>query len=116
MQLVYVNPPTGYVAPVSFAGTEYPKYVHFPDKPSVIVQDAEEEAAVIAGETIPEPRPAAPIAHPAPIVSLVGANDEMTMLRKIAADKNIHLDGRWNVKKARVAVAVGVAAIRAAQG
>ena len=104
MQLIYMNAPTGYVAPLQAALTEYPKYIHFPDKrPSVIVNDPEEEAAVLNDEPVAE-KPKAPDAPAAPVVSLVGQNDEESMLRKIAAEKGIHIDGRWKLPKIRKAV------------
>lgn len=104
MQLTYVPAPTGYAAPMNFVGEEYPKYVHFPDgRTSVIVKDADEEAAARQGEVI-TPKPDAPASPPAPIVNLVGQNDEESMLRKIAAEKNIRIDGRWKLPKIRKAV------------
>lgn len=106
MQLTHINPPTGYVAPANQEFVEYPKFIHFSDKrPSIIVNDAEEEALAIAGAAIPDRAPA-PSAPAAPIVSLVGENNEEAMLRKIAADKGIHLDGRWKLAKIRKAVEV----------
>lgn len=104
MQLTYVEAPTGYTRPQNEPHTEYPKFVHFADKrPSMIVNDAEEESAALAGEAIPE-RPTAPVDAPAPVPVLVGGNDEEAMLRKIAAEKNIKIDGRWKLPKIRKAV------------
>lgn len=104
MQLTYVPAPTGYTAPLNFVGTEYPKYINFPDgRASVIVNDADEESAARDGVVVvPKPVPAAE--PPAPINNLVGTNDEEAMLRKIAAEKGIHLDGRWKLPKIRKAV------------
>lgn len=103
MQLTTVNPPTGYTRPPNEAHTEFPKWINIAGKPSVLVDDAEAEAAVLAGLVVPEPK-SAPVSAPVPIVALVGENDELTMLRKIAADKGIHLDGRWKLNKIRSAV------------
>lgn len=104
MQLSYVSPPTGYTPPLNFVGTEYPKYVHFPDgRPSVIVENAEDEERARAGDVI-VPKPVEPPAPDAPIPQLVGQNDEETMLRKIAAEKGIRIDGRWKLPKIRKAV------------
>lgn len=105
MQLIYVHPPTGYTPPELQPSAEFPKFVHFSDgRKSVIAEDAEQEAAILAGNAVPELKPTGPLAPPAPIVTLVGENDELTMLRKIAADKGIHLDGRWKLNKIRAAV------------
>lgn len=102
MQLTYMNPPTGYVAPESPAYQEYPKWLHFPDSPSVLVNDAEEESAVMAGAPAPEPvKEFTPVA---PVPTLVGANDERAMLLKIAEEKGIRVDGRWKTDKLRKAV------------
>lgn len=104
MQLSYLSPPTGYVAPLNAAFTEFPKYVHFPDgRPSVIVENAEDEERARAGDVI-VPKPVEPPAPDAPIPQLVGQNDEETMLRKIAAEKGIRIDGRWKLPKIRKAV------------
>jgi hypothetical protein len=104
MNLVYVDAPTGYTRPPNEPHTEYPKFVHFADKrPSVIVNDAEEEAAALAGDSVTQKAAPAPQIQ-APINSLVGQNDEETMLRKIAAEKGIHLDGRWKLAKIRKVV------------
>ena len=101
-----VNPPTGYIKPLNEAHTEYPKYVHFPDgRPSVIVRDADEEAAVLAGASVSVPKPLPPVLA-APIPTLVGENDEKTMLLKIAQEKGIKVDGRWKLPKIRKAVEV----------
>lgn len=104
MQHIYVNPPTGYTPPLNFVGTEYPKYIHFPDgSPSVIVENAQDEERARAGSII-APKPVKPEVPSAPVNNLVGQNDEESMLRKIAADKGIHLDGRWKLPKIRKAV------------
>jgi hypothetical protein len=102
MQLTYMNPPTGYVAPEAPAYQEYPKWLHFPDSPSVLVNDADEEAAVMSGA--PAPEPVKENAPPAPIPTLVGGNDERSMLLKIAEERGIRVDGRWGTPKLRKAV------------
>lgn len=103
MQLIYVDPPTGYIRPLNEPHTEYPKFVHIAGKPAVIVNDADEESAVRAGgepaAKVPEPE-----AQPAPVPVLVAVNDEEAMLRKIADEKGIRIDGRWKLPKIRKAV------------
>ena len=103
LTLTPISAPTGYVRPEGETPTEYPKWVHFKDKPSFIVNDAEQEAAALAGEAV-KPIKVAEVAA-APVPTLVGGNDEMAMLKKIAEEKGIRLDGRWNIAKVRKAVA-----------
>lgn len=100
MQLTYIEAPTGYTRPANEVHTEYPKFLHFPDKPSVIVQDAAEEQAVLAGAA-PKPAPVVMPPPVAPIPSLMGKNDEEAMLREIAAQRNIRIDGRWKLPRIR---------------
>lgn len=98
-----ITPPTGYARPENEVHTEFPKWVHVAGASSVIAESAEHEAAILVGV----PAPVAPVVEavaPAPIPVLVGENDEMTMLKQIAADKGIHLDGRWKLNKVRAAV------------
>lgn len=104
MQLTYVEAPTGYTRPQNEPHTEYPKFIHFRDKRhSIIVNDAEDEVAALAGAVV-APKAVEAISAPAPINNLVGQNDEESMLRKIAAEKGIHLDGRWKLPKIRKAI------------
>lgn len=104
MQLMYVSAPTGYTKPLNEVHAEYPKFVNFSDgRQAVIVNDAEEEEAAKGGAVI-APKPLAALPRPAPINNLTGMNDEEAMLRKIAADKNIYLDGRWKLPRIRKAV------------
>lgn len=101
-----VAPPSGYMKSSKEVHTVYPKYVHFPDgSPSVIVQDAAEEKAVLAGGKVSIPAPPKPrVIKAAPVVTLVGVNDEKEMLLKIASEKKITVDRRWGLKKLRVFV------------
>lgn len=103
MQLTYIHPPTGNETLKNQAYIEYPKFVHFTDgRKSVIVADAEEEAAALAGKPVPERAIEVPPVAPIPV--LVGGNDEEAMLRKIAAEKGIRIDGRWKLPRIRRAV------------
>jgi hypothetical protein len=111
MHLTYVNPPTGYTRPENEPHSEYPKYVHVAGKPSVIANDPGEEAAILAGAVVVE-KALEPEAATAPIPTLVGGNDEEVMLRKIAAEKGIALDGRWSL--ARIRKVVNAATVTAA--
>lgn len=95
-----VAPASGYVKPLNEQHTEYPKFVHFEGRPSVIVHNTEEEMAATAGHPV-EHALAETLVAPAPIPTLIGTNNEEAMLRTIAAEKGIHLDGRWRLAKIR---------------
>lgn len=97
-----INPPTGYARPPAEVHTEFPKWLHFSGKPSVLVDSTEEERRVLGGGAVAVQH--VEEATVAPVPSLVGQNDELTMLRKIAEERGIHLDGRWNVKKIRAKI------------
>ena len=98
-----IGPPTGYVRPANEVHPSYPKWVHFEDKrPSVIVQNKAEHDALLGG-IAPTPAPAKEDTAPA-VVTLVGSNDDLTILRKLAAEKGIAIDGRWSMKKIRAKI------------
>jgi len=98
-----IGPPTGYVRPMNEVHPEYPKWVHFTDgRPSVVADDAEAEASLLAGKTVERITPE--VASAAPSMVLVGENDEMAMLKKIAEQHGIKIDGRWKLSKVRAAV------------
>lgn len=83
---------------------DWPKWV-YPDGPKsgVIVQNAEEEAAVLANPKAPAPVIIEPVvvAAPAPVAILTGSNDEKTLLLALAKEKNIKVDARWNITRLR---------------
>lgn len=102
MQLIRLESPTGYSRPPNEVHPEFPKWLHFKDGPSVLVQDAAEEAAVLGGGPAPEPIAAAVEIAPVPI--LVGENNERDMLLQIAEARGIRVDRRWKTPKIRAAV------------
>src|SRR4051812_41516218 len=102
MQLIHLEAPTGYSRPPNEAHPEFPKWLHFKDSSSVLVQSAAEEAAVLGGG--PAPEPVGVIADPAPVPILVGENNERDMLLQIAEARGIRVDRRWKTPKIRAAV------------
>jgi hypothetical protein len=92
---------------------EYPKWIHMSGYPSVIAKDAEEEAALLArtptsGDVTIQLQGAQADAVAAPIVesgpTLQGPNDERELLLKIAEEKGIKIDKRWNLNRLRATV------------
>ena len=60
---------------------EFPKWLHFNGKPSVLVHDAEEEAKIFGETVAPE------------------TESEKDALLKMAGEKCIQIDKRWGVEK-----------------
>lgn len=92
---------------------EYPKYVHREGHLSVIVQNAEEEAALLSSvnsvvTTPPADYPTFPAAPassgPEPILTLAPDNNEKAVLLALAKSKNIKVDARWRIEKIRAAM------------
>lgn len=82
---------------------EWPKWVHRDGQPSVLVANAEEEAAIMSGakqEAAPEV--VAPVVAAAAV--LTGSNDEKAILLQIAKEKGIKVDARWRIEKIRAAM------------
>lgn len=102
-----IGPPTHHI-PIPIGFVEFPKWVHFEDKgkPSVLVSNAEEEKAVLAGSPLQAPaEPVRPIvSSPAPIQTLQGMVDERASLLTIAEARSIKIDKRWKTDKIRRAV------------
>lgn len=81
---------------------EFPKWIHREGKPSVLAQNAQEEAELLGGNSIPQTLAEMPVEnfHPsAPVLS--GPNDEREILLQIAKEKNITIDNRWGTKRIR---------------
>lgn len=98
---------TAFTPPAEFV--EFPKWVHMAGYPSVIAQDAAEEAVLRARpipsdpvnallQTPPETFHAGPPVPP-PTTMLQGSNDAREMLWKIAAEKGIKIDKRWKLPR-----------------
>ncbi len=95
-------------------GTLYPKWVHMSGYESVIAQDAEVEAELLArpaksGDVTVqlEGAKAEAIAQPvmdAPAPILEGVNTERDLLIKAAQDNDIKIDKRWTTDKIRKAI------------
>lgn len=91
---------TGYRPPLGEAHTEFPKYVNLKKGISVLVNNASEEEAVLAGS--PLKKMEAPIIiNDAPVPTLQGSNNERDMLLKIAESRGIYIDSRWRTPKIR---------------
>lgn len=86
--------------------TQYPKWVYRePMGQGILARDAEEEARILAAVEPPKPAEAAPVvAAPAPAVTLTGENDEREILLKLAGERNIKVDKRWNTDRIRAAL------------
>ncbi len=82
---------------------DWPKWV-YPNGPKsgVIVQNAEEEASVLAGAAL---SPMVEVAAPAvPTVTLAPDNNEKAILLALAKEKGIKVDARWALPKLRAAM------------
>lgn len=117
MQLMYVQPPTGYTKPENEELTEYPKFVHFKNgRPSEIVNDAAEENALLAYREVPSPIPVTatglipePVKTLEPQTSVASApeavpGDEKTLLIAEAEAKGVKIDKRWSAAKIKAAL------------
>jgi len=97
-----IQAPTFYAKPDNEQHAEYPKWVHFTDgRKSVIVHDATQEAALNENGIIPAK---VETVESAPAVSLQGEVDERDMLIRLAADRGVKIDKRWNTYKIRAAL------------
>jgi hypothetical protein len=83
---------------------DYPKWV-YPDGPKsgVIVQNAEEEAALLASGAVPA-LAAESVAPVEPTITLSPDNDEKAVLLALAKERGIKVDARWGVEKIRAAM------------
>lgn len=126
MPVINIGPPTNHVPDPNRIPLEYPKFLHFADKPSVIVHSKEEECHVL-GLPYDAPEDYAPLLTPEsvnalanvvpsipelpPIPTLTGENNEREMLLKIAEQRGFNVDRRWKTEKIRRAVEVQSEAI-----
>jgi len=103
---------------------DWPKWVHMKGYPSVVVQNAEEEAKMLARparDASEAPKPVAPIPRAEPLVNptkagaavmepprtLAGPNEEREILFQIASEKNIKVDKRWKTDRLRATIERG---------
>lgn len=94
-----LTPPTGYVPPENHPFNEYPKWVKDSAGKGVIVQDADEEARIVAGEKPATIAPVVAVVVPQPIAPLVGQPDERDTLLALAKAKGVKVDARWSTQR-----------------
>jgi hypothetical protein len=105
-----IGPPTHHTpSPTPAEFVEYPKWLHFAGKPSVIVNDREEEKAALSGNPLQAaPEPVRPIVNSAPVQTLQGVVDERASLLTIAEARGIKIDKRWKTEKIRRTIEAAV--------
>lgn len=107
LNLPPLSPPTGYVKPDDEVLSEYPKFLHFEGKPSIIAQSKAEEDKLLSGKEVVTANVTrihvdiAPIEdrNPVPITS------EKDALISQANIRGVKIDKRWGTDKIKAALA-----------